>query len=408
MRGFFAGSELVSSKTPVSMVPRCGACGLLKQCHSPKMEPGGKGKRRILIVGEAPGRHEDDKGKPFIGASGLELGKELSKHGVELYRDCLITNALICRPPNNRDPSKLEINYCRPNLLNTIKDFNPEIIIPLGKFGIQSLLGHLWKEDDVGSGTRWVGWQIPHQDLNAWICPTFHPAFILRKIQQAKGNSTEAMAWRHHLKQACKLEGRPWDKVPNYNKQVELIRKSSEAAKAIREVIKRGGRAAFDYETNMLKPEREGAAIVSCSICWEGRWTFAFPWQGEVVDAMSEFIRSSLGKIASNMKFEDRWTRTFFGRGARNWIWDTMINAHIMDNRRHITSIKFQAFILLGVSSYDDHIKQFLKARKGYKVNQILSEIDLDQLLLYNGLDSLLEFLVMEKQQERLKYEHLR
>ena len=400
--GFFFGSELLASKAPISTVPKCGACGLYKKCHTPKQPPDGKGKRRILLVGEAPGKEEDRKGKPFVGPMGQILERTLRKLGVDMRRDCTITNALICRPPNNEIDDNKKIDHCRPNLIRTVKDTDPEIIIPLGGSAVTSLLGWLYKDDDLGTVTRWAGFRIPEQTLNAWVCPTWHPSYVYRSDYGESGrpNEVRVMLWESHLEQALKLKGRPWDKVPDYAGMVERIYKEREAVQLIKYFNKKGGVLAFDYETNRLKPDAENRAIISCSICWRGKRTIAFPWGSRVQEAMSDLLWSkSTWKIASNKKFEDRWTRAVMKHRVRQWLWDTMVNAHIMDNRKGITSIKFQSFVHLGAQMYEDHIRPFLEAKgKGVAVNRILEEIAIEDLLLYNGLDSLYELKVAFKQ----------
>lgn len=397
---FFPASRLLN-KAPVSLVPKCGACGLFKTCKSPKMLPSGKGRRRFLILGEAPGADEDDEGAAFVGRAGRHLENALRKVGVDLRRDCTITNSLICRPPNNATPTSEQIDYCRPNLIKTLDEFKPDVIIPLGASAVQSLLTTIFKDKDIGGITRWAGFNIPCQRVNAWVCPTFHPSHLLRSEE----DPVLELMFHEHLKRAAEHDSKPWDRVPDYKRDVEKIFKPREAAKLIREFIKRGGWLAFDYETTRLKPEWPDAQIVSCSVCWRGKRTIAYPWLGEAIDATWELVRSRNPKIASNIKFEDRWTRWFFGKGVRNWRWCTMTNAHLIDNRERITSIKFQAFVLLGAESYDDHIKPFLRAKKGEKLNRILSEIDMGQLLLYNGLDSLLEYKVAMLQMEIMGYD---
>lgn len=399
-RGFFDLSTVAQSKQPVSRIPKCGACGLYKTCLSPKMAPSGKGRKRILIIGEAPGKNEDSSGRQFAGRIGQLLESELRKNGIDLRRDCIVVDSVICAPPDNRDPTESEVEYCKPNLLKTVEEHKPDIIIPLGRFGIQSLMSLVWK-DDVGSGNRWVGWQIPCQKINAWICPTYHPRFIDRKLRDG---DVEGMHWVRHLSAAADLQGRPWDVVPDWENEVECILKPATAAKAIREMVRRGGNVAFDYETNMLKPDADNACIASCSVCWNGKWTIAYPWHGEAIEATGELLASDLGKIASNLKFEERWSMKVFRRRVRNWIWDTMVAAHVLDGRPDITSIKFQSFVLLGAESYDDHIKPLLKAKKNSKINQILDEVDMHKLLRYNGLDSLLEYKVCEIQRRQIGY----
>lgn len=397
MRGFFHGSRLYS-KQPPSSIMKCGACGLYKTCNSPKMPYSGKGQKRILIVAEAPGADEDERGIQLVGKAGQELQKHLRAVGVDMRRDCWLENAVICRPPKNRTPKTEEIDYCRPHLVETIEKLQPEVIVPLGAVAVQSVIRSFWKED-VGPITKWVGWKIPCQRLNAWICPTYHPSFLLRSMRKEFGRDGHPVLnrmFREHLKEASQLEGRPFESLPDYRKQIRIEVDVSRAASFLRRVLKEGGRIAFDYEATALKPE--DGEIVCCSVCWEGKKTIAFPWQGEVIGVMGELLRSRLPKIGWNIKFEDRWTRKEFGHPVRNWIWDGMVATHAIDNRRGICSAKFQAFVNLGMDSYNDHIEKFLRAKKGARVNEILEEVELSDLLYYCGLDSLLEFQIAMKQ----------
>jgi hypothetical protein len=82
----------------------------------------------------------------------------------------------------------------------------------------------------------------------------------------------------------------------------------------------------------------------------------------------------------------------YFGTRVRNWIWDTMQCAHILDNRRGVTSLDFQAFVRLGFPTYSNHIEPILSAGGTVTVNRILSEISMSQLLEYNALDVITEF----------------
>jgi uracil-DNA glycosylase family 4 len=404
--GFFKPSELIL-KAPIPKLPQCGVCGLLKTCSSPKMAVAGKGSRKILIVGEAPGEQEDKQGKPFVGPAGQLLRTSLRKVGIDLDRDCWTTNSLICRPPKNATPTDKQIGYCRPNLINLVNELEPEIIVPLGGPAVDSLLAWLWK-DDVKNISRWVGWKIPYQKKNCWVCPTYHPSYVQRFLDRNRvGSSVEKLLFEHHLEEMSKLEGRPWGKVPNYEHEVEVMLSTKEAAQTIMAFLEYGEIAAFDYETNMLKPDWEDRRIISCSICcgFRGmRRTISFPFAGPVVEAMRKFIRHPIPKIASNIKMEDRWSRVVLGKGVKNWFWDTMNGAHVYDNRPDITGLKFQSFVWLGVESYDDPIKRFLRTKGDDRINQVVASIELKRLLLYGGLDSLYEFLVCFKQRGAMGY----
>lgn len=400
-KGFFAASVLAVSKPPATRIPRCGACGLFKHCNTPKMRPSGKGKRRILLYGEAPGADEDDQGRQFCGRTGQHLEKVLRKFGVDMRGDCIMSNSLICRPKDNRTPTDDEIGYCRPNLTKTLEEFEPEIIIPLGGVACKSLLGMLWK-DDVGPVSRWAGWQIPCQKPNAWICPTFHPSYAVRALEGKTSDPVPNLLFEQHLEAALKKEGRPWGTLPDYRSRVKRLFDANEAVPYLEKFMLGKRAVAFDYETNTLKPDSKEARIVCCSVS-DGLTTIAFPWHGKARWAMLDLLRSPVPKIGSNIKFEDRWTRAKLRTLVRGWYWDTMLAAHWIDNRPGITSIKFQSFIMLGAESYNDHLEGLLKSVKGSKINQI-TEIDLGQLLLYCGLDSLLEFEVAMKQMQMMKY----
>lgn len=403
--GFFQQSQLLEDKAPISLIPRCGECGLYKKCKSPKMAVGGHGDKKILIIGEAPGEEEDNKNKPFIGQTGKLLEETLRKFGIDMRNDCWMTNALICRPPDDAEPKPSQIDSCRPNIRSVIERLKPEIILPVGEHAIKSLIGWLWK-DKVGSEDRWIGWQIPHQKLNTWICPAWHPSYIYEFGEDDPQGKVSKVIWKNHLKSAVELKGRPWKEIPDYRKQVEIIIDPEEAAKQIRLISAfNSGYAAFDYETNCLKPDWDDAEIVCASICHNGTSTISFPWVGPVIDAFRIFLRSKIKKIASNIKFEERWSRKKLKTRVKNWWHCTMTGAHIHDNRRQITSIKFQSFVWLGVDSYNDHIAPFLGTQGDERINRVVKEIELSQLLLYCGMDSILEYHVAFKQRRSLGYE---
>jgi len=392
-KGFFSSSSF-QTKEKILTTTRCGLCGRYKNCKSPKMPPTGKGRKKILFIAEAPGAEEDRKNMQLVGPSGQFLRKHLKKMEVDLDKDCWKTNAVICFKKNNETPNKKVIEACRPNLMRTIKQYQPNVIVLLGKIAISSLISALWKTDE-GVVNKWAGYSIPCQSLNAWIICTYHPAYLLRKNDKVLNRFFE-----NHLRTALhKSKSKPWKKIPNYNNQIDIIMNPLQAVKEIEKI--KDGPIAFDYETNCLKPEGKGTKLVSCSICWKGKKTIAFPMEKGVVTAVSRLLKSPIPKIASNMKFEDRWTRTKLGHPVRNWLWDTMIAAHVIDNSPGVTSIKFQSFVFLGVESYNDVVKPFFESGKD-RFNRI-HEIDLNDLLLYNGLDSLLEYKVAMKQMHVMK-----
>jgi len=397
MNGFFHASELTTVRAQPTLIPHCGACKLYRTCKSPKMKPNGKGKLGILIVGEAPGSDEDIQNKQFVGTSGQMLQLSLSKIGIDMWRDCIVTNAAVCRPPNNKLPARA-VEYCRPNLRKAIEQYKPKSIILLGAKPVQSLIGWLWKEDPGPIG-RWAGWCIPSQRLNCWISPTWHPAYLKRQ-EKIKGYAVLERMFTKHLKVACRKTERPWKEVPDYKSQVTRIYEVNEAAKHIRQFIKNNKPIAWDLETLTLKPDGPLAEIYSCAVS-DGTATIAYPWHGEAIKATKELLVSDVPKIGYNMKFEHRWILKTLGCRVRNWIWDGMLAAHVIDNRPGICGLKFQAFALLGADSYNDVVAPYLTSENGNTRNRI-KELNLDKVLTYNGMDALLEYKVAQIQSKKL------
>lgn len=384
---------------------RCGRCGLHKSCRSPKMPVTGEGRLGVLVVAEAPGGEEDKRNVQLVGPAGQTLRRYLRELDVDLDRDCWKTNAVICCP--GRNPTSEEVLSCRPNLLKTIRELKPRMILVLGRPAISSLIGWLWRENP-GEVGRWVGWKIPSQRLNAWVCPSYHPSYVMRTENagiktrgQEKGRVVSIM-FREHLRQAFELKGRPWKKHPEFEKRVRVLTSVEDAVKAIGLLSYSGSEVpvAFDFETNMLKPDSERAEIVSCSMS-NGEETIAFLMLSETREAVKRFLRSPVPKIAHNMKFEDRWSRVSLKTTVRRWHWCTMQTAHDLDNRRGISGLKFQAFVRLGQAPYDEQIAPYLEG--GSNLPNRIWQCDIQDLLLYNGMDSLLAWHLFYKQEEDLK-----
>ncbi|HKZ62187.1 MAG TPA: uracil-DNA glycosylase [Nitrososphaera sp.] len=143
-------------------------CPLCKLARTRKNAVPGEGQlaARIMFVGEAPGRSEDEKGRPFVGAAGRILDDLLEKAGIERSQ-AFITNVVKCRPPNNRVPEDGEAAACRPYLDRQIALIKPKVICILGRTAYSSLLG--------GSSITPNRGKIVEKDGQKYFM-TFHPA----------------------------------------------------------------------------------------------------------------------------------------------------------------------------------------------------------------------------------------
>ena len=124
----------------------------------------------VMFIGEGPGRNEDLKGEPFVGAAGKLLDELLASIGLH-REDVYIANIVKCRPPNNRDPEPIEIETCTPFLREQIRLIDPTVIVTLGKFATQYILS-----TDIGI-TRLRGRR--HEADGRTVLPIFHPAAAL-------------------------------------------------------------------------------------------------------------------------------------------------------------------------------------------------------------------------------------
>ena len=117
-------------------------CPLCKLSRSRRNAVPGDGQlsSKIMFIGEAPGKNEDEQGKPFVGAAGMILNQALEKAGIK-RADVFITNVVKCRPPNNRLPENDERTICRQYLDRQISLIAPKIICILGSTAYSSILG---------------------------------------------------------------------------------------------------------------------------------------------------------------------------------------------------------------------------------------------------------------------------
>lgn len=126
----------------------------------------------LLIIGEAPGEQEDLSGEPFVGRAGKLLDKMLMAINRSRNNDVFICNVLKCRPPDNRDPKKEEINECEPYLINQIDLIAPKLIVALGRIAGKTLLGVEKSLKEMRG--------ILHEYHSKPLIVTYHPAALLR------------------------------------------------------------------------------------------------------------------------------------------------------------------------------------------------------------------------------------
>lgn len=399
MEGFFKTSTKKQSR-PQGKSLSCVSCQLYKNAESPKMEPFGEFKKGIMNIGEAPGKKEDERGQPWQGKVGRVLQRAYRKVGIDLFEDCVNVNAVNCRPPNNKTPSPFQVMCCKNVMVEkAINDYDPSVIVLLGGAALQSYLSERWRTN-LGGIFKWRGFTIPDQQRKAWVCPVFHPSFVERAGQEAE------TVWMKDLERIAKLTAEP---VPRLKQPTIHYEDSLDFFDSIKTQ-----HCAFDYETTGIKPQGEDHKIycVSAAPDTDTIYTAMLPDSRRELRPLKRFLMNqNIYKIASNMKYEEIWSNVILKTPVAAWGWDTMLAAHLLDNRKGTTGLKFQAFINFGMDDYSSEIESYLKAKDSNSVNTIhklLERLDgKEKLLKYCAWDSLLEYRLAMKQMEEIDYDYL-
>lgn len=157
-------------------VASCTRCPL-HQTRSQTVFSRGNPDASLMIIGEAPGFYEDKQGLPFVGKAGALLNLMLHSIGID-QNGMYIANVLKCRPPNNRDPQSDEIAQCRSFLEQQIELIHPKLILAVGRFAGQFLLGKPTPLNQL-RGTV-------HQYKHIPFMVSYHPAYLLRNPADKK------------------------------------------------------------------------------------------------------------------------------------------------------------------------------------------------------------------------------
>lgn len=157
-------------------VAECTQCGL---CATRRHTVFGAGNQHAdwLLIGEAPGQHEDEQGLPFVGNAGLLLTEMLRAIGLA-RDDVFITNIVKCRPPDNRDPHADEVASCNAYLHRQIAALEPKIILAIGRIAAQTLLNTHAPLSKL-RGTV-------HNLNTTPVVVIYHPAYLLRSLLEKR------------------------------------------------------------------------------------------------------------------------------------------------------------------------------------------------------------------------------
>lgn len=279
---------------------------------------------KAMMIGEAPGRREDDSGRPFVGRAGKLLDEMLTTVGLD-RSTLFITNAVSCRPPDNRTPKKREIDACRHWVDYQMKTVRPKYVALMGNVALESVL-HM-------KGIKKLRGRPIEKDGIIYL-PMYHPSFILR------GDGVDRPIAEQDLrtfKEIIEFGGIPYEReinpiiVDTWSKVDDMLSNLH-------------GTVSPDLETTCLYPWAPEAAVVTIGLGTSGA-EYIIPanhpessWSAKdlekIVKLVSEKLESCI-TIFQNGKFDILWMKVHYGVTWHN-DFDTLLAHYILDeNSRH-------------------------------------------------------------------------
>jgi len=388
----------------------CSACPLNDaKVNSPKM-PAFLPVRPcdIYFLAEAPGETEDREGEPLIGKSGQLLRSLIPKR---YENTCAYDNVVRTRPPKNRDPTWVEVECCRGHHTKSIEKAKPRLVVGLGKFSLNAVLGSMDMQ-----GLRGRMFAVKFGNHSCWFMPTYHPAFILRQAYDDKKPLLSRMG--HCFKMDIRRAFDVLDGLKPPRIQTEASIRADiltfdgsepghfERLMNLLIVAQQVPEKSVDYETQGLRPYRKDSAVLTCAISYddpdagEAHFSFALDhpkakWtkvQRKAIGAkLLEILSDDTFKVAHNVPFEVEWSIFMYGAAhVRHGAWDcTMMQAHFLDERRgkqwrdDDRRAAYQDLDFLCRQYFGVGYKSFFKLNK-----KNMAGADLGETLIYNAADT--------------------
>jgi len=300
----------------------------------------------IMVIGEAPRMIEDQKGIPFIDASGEMLLNFLVDAEMDLDR-VYCTNMAKCRPPKNRTPSVEELNMCLTHVYHEIREIQPKVIVIMGNTGLR--LFNINKEGGI-TKTRGKLYDLP---LPHWedgpsfkVIPTFHPSYFLyRDDPKIKARVKNDFIFAKRI-----AEGEEIDKNTLVYQTTYEVVETELQARAMVDEIKEHGVFSFDTESPDLYFMDSPMRLLQLSIGIGKNWLVPFYkhnpeslgfWQmdaafdsktkGNITRILSEVFESEdIAKAAHNIKYDMNVVKRWLGLETKGMLWDTAIMHHLL------------------------------------------------------------------------------
>lgn len=343
----------------------CVDCPLNK---GERIVPSGSMYAPIMVIGEAPGAEEEKQGEPFVGKAGKILRSVLDY--LELgFDDVFLTNMVMCRPPENRDPSKEEIENCSYRLQEEIDQVKPQVIVTLGKVPGEHMLGGKLKSDR--------GRVIDMGDYKGIM--TYHPAAVL----YGKGDTLFPYILED-LKKAKKIANGEYQEtaenpdtkvfIADNNEKMEYLLNRLDELE-YRQVV------AFDWETTGV------SHLWDCGFClglsWKEGTGVAITM--DMVREHSDELREALSRLRlvgyNSLLFDDKWNEKYGLPSLSHF--DAMLFHALLDERPQQRSLTNLTHHYLAAPDYEGQMLREYSTDK----KKFIEEVPEDVILEYCAKD---------------------
>jgi DNA polymerase-1 len=405
-KGFFFDSTEIREKLPEEQRKArpgkklktfdCNNCPLNKKNYVPG---DGDPNSDVWWLGRDPGRTETAQGRPFVGRAG-KLLRRIAGVARFFVEDKYIDNITSCRPPGDTF-NKMAAKCCYKSLEDKLAKHKPKYIITLGREATERILGF------CDSMEAFNGIAVPSHKYKAIVFPLYHPSYISRMgSTMLERDYLRWIKWIKNIMDMYKLDdssiGGPTNtflKTNSLNYKIREI-KSIDQFRKVAKLIRKAGVFSLDFENNTSKVYTEGSELfVGALGTWVsiggkkkikvpfGYWFKMSDYYGywtesersEIEDILIDLCTdTTLTKVIQNSKHEDNCLREHVGCELAQPIYCTMVNRHIINSRRKITSLRTQALLAFGIN-YKFKTDAKLKPGKGQQFNRI-KEIPIEEL----------------------------
>lgn len=355
----------------------CENCPLRRNPYVPT-EPSASERAELVVIGEAPGKTEASKKRPFVGVSGKLLEAVLTHHGIK-RKDVMLTNTVLCRPDKNATPSAEAVKCCSKRLSHEIESSGATNIVALGNSAATAILGYPTKITKERIGPPKQSARYPGRV----VIPTIHPAACLR----VPDNFPHLLSDVGKIFHAAKTAWQP----PNYR----VFDDPHTAKIALTQLLadKTLDPITMDLEVGVDKDEDFGhhSNIIAAGFgISQGRAIvigYGALGSHQVRELLGRVVREKR-IIAHNGKY-DFGVLLNFGIGTGKLWYDTMLASYCFDERGGVHGLKYLGKELLGTPNWDDELKN----DKGKKVFE-----PGPQLYEYNAYDCAVTYDLYELQ----------